>query len=89
MTVPDLIFNGVAIFIISISGYAIIRLAFGQIVESLTTLVIQYLFQIHGEHFTFDQKAIDNIAKALAVIIYLIVFLNAFWPSVLLTYPEW
>lgn len=52
------------------------------------TLVIQYLFQIHGKHFTFDSDAIDNISRALAVIIYLIVFLKAFWPFVLFTYPE-
>lgn len=89
MSVLDIIVNGVCIFIIAISGYAIIRLAFGQIVESLMTLVKQYLFQIHGTNFTFDQESIDNIARALAVIIYLIVFLNAFWPCVLLTYPEW
>ena len=89
MTVLDIIFNGVCIFIIATVGYAIIRLAMGQIVESLMTLVIQYLFQRHGNHFTFDSNAIDNISRALAVIIYLIVFLNAFWPSVLLTYPKW
>lgn len=89
MTVLDGIINGVCIFIIAITGYAIIRLTMGQIVESLMTLVIQYLFQRHGNHFTFDSNAIDNISRALAVIIYLIVFLNAFWPSVLLTYPEW
>ena len=88
MTVLDIIFNGVCIFIIAISGYAIIRLAMKQIVESIMTLVIQYLFQRHGNHFTFDSNAIDNISRALAVIIYLIVFLNAFWPSVLLTCPE-
>lgn len=89
MTVLDGIINGVCIFIIAIVGYAIIRLTMEQIVESLMTLVFQYLFQIHGKNFTFDQESIDNIAKALAVIIYMIVFLNAFWPSVLLTYPEW
>lgn len=88
MTALDVIFNGVAIFIIAIAGYGIIRFAMEQIVESVMTLVIQYLFQRHGNHFTFDSEAIDNIARALAVIIYLIVFLNAFWPSVLLTYPE-
>ena len=89
MNVLDIIVNGVCIFIIATVGYAIIRLAMEQIVESLMTLVIQYLFQRHGNHFTFDSEAIDNISRALAVIIYLIVFLNAFWPSVLLTYPEW
>lgn len=89
MTVLNGILNGVCIFIIAVAGYAIIRLTLEQIVESFMTLVIQYLFQKHGTHFTFDSKAIDDIARALAVIIYLIVFLNAFWPSVLLTYPEW
>lgn len=89
MNVLDGIINGVGIFIIAIVGYAIIRLTMERIVESIVTLVIQYLFQRHGTHFTFDAKAINNIARALAVIIYLIVFLNAFWPSVLLTYPEW
>lgn len=88
MSVLDGILNGVGIFIIAIGGYVIIRLAMERIVESIMTLVIQYLFQIHGKHFTFDSDAIDNISRALAVIIYLIVFLNAFWPSVLLTYPE-
>ena len=88
MTVLDGIINGIGIFIIAIVGYAIIRLTLEQIVESFMTLVIQYLFQIHGKHFTFDSDAIDNISRALAVIIYLIVFLNAFWPSILLTYPE-
>lgn len=88
MTVLDGIFNGVCIFIIAIAGYGIIRLTMGQIVESIMTLVIQYLFQRHGNHFTFDSEAIDNISRALAVIIYMIVFLNAFWPSVLLTCPE-
>lgn len=89
MTVFDAIFNGVCIFIIAIAGYGIIRLTMERIVESIMTLVIQYLFQRHGTHFTFDSKAIDDISRALAVIIYLIVFLNAFWPSVLLTYPKW
>lgn len=84
MIVFDDIFNGVCISIIAIVGYGIIRFTLEQIVESFMTLVIQYLFQIHGEHFTFDQKAIDNIARALAVIIYMFVFLNAFWPFVLL-----
>lgn len=88
MDVLNGILNGVCIFIIAIGGYVIIRLTMEQIVESLMTLVIQYLFQRHGNHFTFDSKAIDDISRALAVIIYLIVFLNAFWPSVLLTYPE-
>lgn len=88
MAVLDVIFNGVCIFIIAIAGYGIIRFTMEQIVESVMTLVIQYLFQRHGNHFTFDSKAIDDISRALAVIIYLIVFLNAFWPSVLLTYPE-
>lgn len=88
MDVLNGILNCVCIFIIAIDGYVIIRLTMEQIVESLMTLVIQYLFQKHGEHFTFDSDAIDNISRALAVIIYLIVFLNAFWPSVLLTYPE-
>ena len=89
MDVLNGILNGVCIFIIAIGGYVIIRLTMEQIVESLMTLVIQYLFQRHGNHFTFDSKAIDDISRALAVIIYLIVFLNAFWPSVLLTYPKW
>ena len=88
MDVLNGILNGVCIFIIAIGGYVIIRLTMEQIVESLMTLVIQYLFQIHGNHFTFDSKAIDDISRALAVIIYLIVFLNAFWPFVLFTYPE-
>lgn len=85
MVVLDFIFNGVGTFIIAIVGYGIIRFTVEQIVESFMTLVIQYLFQIHGERFTFDQKSIDDIARALAVIIYMIVFLNAFWPFVLLT----
>lgn len=89
MDVLNGILNGVCIFIIAIGGYVIIRLTMEQIVESLMTLMIQYLFQRHGNHFTFDSKAIDDISRALAVIIYLIVFLNAFWPSVLLTYPKW
>lgn len=89
MDVLNGILNGVCIFIIAIGGYVIIRLTMEQIVESLMTLVIQYLFQIHGTNFTFDSDAIDNISRALAVIIYLIVFLSAFWPSVLLTYPKW
>ena len=88
MDVLNGILNGVCIFIIAIGGYVIIRLTMEQIVESLMTLVIQYLFQRHGNHFTFDSKAIDDISRALAVIIYLIVFLNAFWPFVLFTYPE-
>lgn len=88
MDVLNGILNGVCIFIIAIGGYVIIRLTMEQIVESLMTLVIQYLFQIHGTNFTFDSDAIDNISRALAVIIYLIVFLNAFWPFVLFTYPE-
>lgn len=88
MDVLNGILNGVCIFIIAIGGYVIIRLTMEQIVESLMTLVIQYLFQIHGTHFTFDSDAIDNISRALAVIIYLIVFLSAFWPFVLFTYPE-
>lgn len=88
MTVLDGIINGIGIFIIAIVGYAIIRLTLEQIVDSFMTLVIQYLFQIHGTHFTFDSDAIDNISRALAVIIYLIVFLKAFWPFVLFTYPE-
>ena len=85
MVVLDFIFNGIGTFIIAIVGYGIIRFTLEQIVESFVTLVIQYLFQIYGEHFTFDQKAIDDIARAIAVIIYMIVFLNAFWPFVLLT----
>lgn len=85
MVVLDFIFNGVGIFIIATVGYGIIRFTLEQIVESFMTLVIQYLYQIHVEHVTFDQKAIDDIARALAVIIYLVVFLNAFWPFVLLT----
>ena len=88
MDVLNGILNGVCIFIIAIGGYVIIRLTMEQIVESLMTLVIQYLFQIHGTNFTFDSDAIDNISRALAVIIYLIVFLSAFWPFVLFTYPE-
>ena len=88
MTVLDGIINGVCIFILAIAGYGVIRLMLEQIVESVMTLVIQYLFQRHGNHFTFDSKAIDDISQALAVIIYMIVFLNAFWPSVLLTCPE-
>lgn len=88
MTVLDGIINGIGIFIIAIVGYAIIRLTTEQIVESIMTLVIQYLFQRHGNHFTFDSNAVDNISRALAVIIYLIVFLSAFWPFVLFTYPE-
>lgn len=88
MTVLDGIINGIGIFIIAIVGYAIIRLTMEQIVESIMTLVIQYLFQRHGNHFTFDSNAVDNISQALAVIIYLIVFLSAFWPFVLFTYPE-
>lgn len=88
MTVLDGIINGIGIFIIAIVGYAIIRLTMEQIVESIMTLVIQYLFQRHGNHFTFDSNAVDNISRALAVIIYLIVFLSAFWPFVLFTYPE-
>lgn len=88
MTVLDGIINGIGIFIIAIVGYAIIRLTMEQIVESIMTLVIQYLFQRHGNRFTFDSNAVDNISRALAVIIYLIVFLSAFWPFVLFTYPE-
>lgn len=88
MAVLDGIINGICIFILAIAGYGVIRLMLEQIVESVMTLVIQYLFQRHGNHFTFDSKAIDDISQALAVIIYMIVFLNAFWPSVLLTCPE-
>lgn len=84
MSVLNDIFTGVSTFIIAIGGYAIIRLALERIVDSFMTLVKQYLFQIHGENFTFDQKAIDDIAQALAVIIYMIVFLSAFWLYVLL-----
>ena len=83
MVVLNSILNAVNTFIVLIIGYGVIRFTLEQIVESFMTLVIQYLFQIHGKHFTFDQNAIDDIAWALAVIIYMIVFLNAFWPYVL------
>lgn len=89
MTVLDGIINGICIFILAIAGYGVIRLMLEQIVESVMTLVIQYLFQRHGNHFTFDSKAIDDISQALAVIIYMIVFLNAFWSFVLFAYPEY
>lgn len=77
------VFNAAGVVIILIIGFVIIRLALERILDSLMVLVKQYLFQVHGDHFTFDQEAIDNIAQALAVIIYMIVFLSAFWSYVL------